>query len=217
MDGGAELYLEYGFSAAGIKEISFNGQKYKTEIFKMNGNEAAFGIFSVSKFNCKGTPRISQFTCLTKYQFQVCKGPYYISIINSGGSVSDSINMLKIGSAISGKITETEIDLSNYLPEASRADQEKECFLARGRLGIVNGSPDLEDFFAGIKDFSAVVLKQGENVIISVKFDSDESMREFLGLHKWNIQMTLTEVKQMPGGEKVKLLKFNHLYITIPK
>ena len=56
MNGGAELYLEYGFSGAWINEIHLTGGQYITEIYRMNGPEEAFGIFSVSRYRCKSTP-----------------------------------------------------------------------------------------------------------------------------------------------------------------
>jgi hypothetical protein len=61
-------------------------------------------------------PHCLNFTCRTKYQFQICKGPYYISIINGTGTRSDSIASAKIGSILTDKIKDKEIDLSQYLP-----------------------------------------------------------------------------------------------------
>ncbi len=51
IDGGAELYLEYGFLVVSVTEITFMDGKYKTEIYKINGPEEDFCIFSVSKYN----------------------------------------------------------------------------------------------------------------------------------------------------------------------
>ncbi len=116
MDGGAELYLEYGFTAAEITGLSLAGADYKIEIFKMKGPEESFGIFSVSRYNCRSTPDLSEYTCLTKYQLQVSRGQYYISIIGRNGNRADSLTMLKIGNNILTKINEASVDLSSYLP-----------------------------------------------------------------------------------------------------
>ena len=116
IDGGAELYLEYGFSVLSVTEIEYMHGKYKTEIYKMNGSEEAFGIYSVSKYRCLDMPALSEYTCRTKYQLQICKGPYYISIINGTGTKTDSIASVTIGKIITDKISDDEIDLSSYLP-----------------------------------------------------------------------------------------------------
>jgi hypothetical protein len=215
IDGGAELYLEYGFSDAVITEITYKGEKYKTEIFRMNRPEEAFGIFSVSKYKCAEMPDLSLFTCQTKFQLQFCKGPYYVSIINGRGSAADSIVMLEFGKLIAGRIVDPEPDLSEFLPFSSPEDLQKNCFLARGRLGIVNGSPDLEDYFQGITGYTAAVVKRSNETIISVRFDSEDSYKRFLDLHKWESVLFASDEKRLPGGEAARLLSRNHLYIKI--
>jgi len=212
INGGAELYLEYGFSLASITEISLEGGKYKTEIYKMNGPEEAFGIFSVSKFRCLDMPGHSDYTCRTRYQLQICKGPYYISIINSGGSAADSAASARIGSLIAQKIPEGELNLSQYLPGIPTEIMKTSCFLAKGRLGIVNGDPELEDFFRGTGNFTAVVLKGEEDYTISVKFSDPDSMKNFMESNGIEISGT-----RSPGSNEMlsaRYLSENHLIIS---
>lgn len=180
MNGGAELYLEYGFSLASITEITFMGGKYKTEIFRMKGPEEAFGIFSVSKFRCLDMPPYSAFTCRTRYQLQICKGPYYISIINSSGTAADSTASSRIGELLAGRIADGELKLQEYLPGIPEEAIKSGCFLAKGKLGIVNGDPDLEDSFKGIQNYTTVILKGDEKYTISVKFGDHDSMKKFM-------------------------------------
>jgi hypothetical protein len=207
IDGGAELYLEYGFSVMSVAEIEYMQGRYKTEIYKMNGPEEAFGIFSVSKYHCLDMPPLSEFTCRTKYQLQICKGPYYISIINGTGTRSDSINSYKIGRIITDKIMDKEIDLSQYLPGVQEELLKTRCFLAKGKLGIVNGSPDLENYFQGITDYTAVIVNS-DKVIISVKFSSEGSYKKFLTLNKIQDETIAT-------SDKIKKISGYHLLIEL--
>jgi|WetSurMetagenome_2_1015567.scaffolds.fasta_scaffold00326_2 hypothetical protein len=216
MDGGAELYLEYGFSGAMICELGYDGEKIKAEIFKMKGVEEAFGIYSVSKFNCKSDPLTARYACQTKYQLQFCKGPYYVSIISGGGTSADSVRMITIANEISGKIADPEINLKEYLPSASDEEIRHDCVLVKGKLGIVNGAPDLEDYFAGISGYTALIVKKPGERIILVRFGDSESEDKFLELHKWGILRPEEGTRQMPGGERVQLLQKDHLYIIIP-
>jgi hypothetical protein len=208
IDGGAELYLEYGFSVVLVTEIAFMGGKYKTEIYKMNGPEEAFGIFSVSKYRCLDMPTLSKFTCRTRYQLQICKGSYYISIINTAGTRADSIASLRIGKIITDKIQGQEFDLSVYLPGIPEEIIRTKCFLAKGRLGIVNGSPDLEDFFQGITDYTAVIVND-EKTILSVKFNNGLSYGKFLELHNW-------EAENPASSGNVKKIAERSLLIELP-
>jgi len=214
IDGGAELYLEYGFSVVSVSEIEYLGGKYKTEIYKMSGPEEAFGIFSVMRYNCVGMPDITEFTCQTRYQLQICSGSFYISIINRSGSGSDTIASIAIGRAITGKIRERNADLSSYLPGISSGNIKRNCFLVKGRLGIVNGSPDLEDFFKEMNDYSAVILKSEDRTIVSVKFRNKESYAKFIVSHNWNDKSIENGGIRLPE-ESVKKIAENHLQIEL--
>lgn len=209
IDGGAELYLEYGFSAVSTTEIYYLGRYYKTEIYKMTGPEEAFGIFSVTKFRCLDMPPLSGFTCRSKYQLQICKGPYYISIINRTGTRSDSIASSKIGGIIIGKINDKEVDLLQYLPGIQEELLKTSCFLAKGRLGIVNGSPDLEDFFQEITDYTAVIVTLDDKKIVSLKLRNKESYQKFLELYH------LEDVQPGTAGPVKKIADF-HLLFELP-
>jgi hypothetical protein len=208
MNGGAELYLEYGFSLASITEITFMGGKYKTEIFRMKGPEEAFGIFSVSKFRCLDMPPYSAFTCRSRYQLQICKGPYYISIINSAGTAADSTASARIGEFLAGRIEDGELNLQEYLPGIPEEAIKSGCFLAKGRLGIVNGDPDLEDGFKGIQNYTSVILKGEEKYIISVKFSDLDSMRKFIEVNGIEVKGNL---EQGDDGKLPGFLSDNHI------
>jgi hypothetical protein len=209
IDGGAELYLEYGFEAASVMKIEYKGGEFKTEIYKMTGPEEAFGIFSVSKYRCLSMPALSEFSCQTKYQLQICKGPFYISIINGTGTPSDSIASLEIGKIIADKIKDKEVELSSYLPDINIETLQTRTFLAKGRLGVVNGSPELEDLFLGATDYTAVIAREDTIRVISVKFRNKEAYQNFIELHDW-------EKDKLVLSGNVKKIGEYHLLIEMP-
>jgi hypothetical protein len=217
IDGGAELYLEYGFVNAHISEISIMGGKYKTEIYRMAGPEEAFGIFSVSRYRCRSMPPVSEFSCQTRFQLQICAGPYYISIINGSGYATDSLASLKIGDKIVKKITEPSANLSAYLPGTDADTIRKHAVLARGRLGIMNGAPDWEDFFRNGSGYTAVILPGNKSTLLSVKFKSQEDCLSFESLHKWNPEKLSALPVKYPDGVTVTKLADTSLLIEIPE
>jgi hypothetical protein len=216
IDGGAELYLEYGFSSAHVSEIGLMGGKYKTEIYRMTGPEEAFGIFSVSKYRCKSMPAISSFTCQTRYQLQICAGPFYISIINRSGSKTDSIASLRIGEAIIRKINEPTADLSSFLPGVSLDSIKSSAVLAKGKLGIMNGAPDWEDYFKDATGYCLMVLPGKEYTFLSVRFISHEDLRKFALLHNLELGKISTNKIKLSSGETVRKLSDNHILIEFP-
>ncbi|TAL59518.1 MAG: hypothetical protein EPN88_17185 [Bacteroidetes bacterium] len=216
IDGGAELYLEYGFSSVWVSEISLMGARYKTEIYKMNGQEEAFGIYSVSKYKCRGMPPIALYTCQTLYQLQICSGSYYISIINTTGTRTDSIASLKIGEAIIRKISEPSVDLAIYLPDISAETIKSSAILAKGKLGIMNGAPDWEDYFREATGYCAVILKDPHRTILSIRFKSQDDLAKFATLHNFNLENIGSMPSVLPRNETLKKLSDDHLLIVIP-
>ncbi|MBW6501889.1 MAG: hypothetical protein K0B05_10890 [Bacteroidales bacterium] len=214
INGGADLYLEYGFIAAQVTEINYRGGNYKTAIYRMTDPEAAFGIYSVSRFKCAQKPAVSDFTCQTGYHLQFCRGSYYVSIINGRGSGEDKDASLEIAKIIAGKIREPVLDLTSYLPGTSKEEIQNNCFLARGRLGVVNGSPDLEDFFKGISGYTAVILEDEEKTVISVKCSTEELCREFPGFLK-NDKEVLPGTGLTLHPDDLRKISDNHLYIVL--
>ena len=86
MNGGAELYLEYGFDRLVVSELNYNGRTIKVEVYRMPSADMAFGIYSVNIFRCDIRMVTGDYYCESDYQVQLCKGDYYVNIINNNGS-----------------------------------------------------------------------------------------------------------------------------------
>lgn len=213
MNGGAELYREYGISKAVITEFDWKKSHFKCEVFKMNGAEEAFGIFSVSKYRCPATPPVAEFSCQTKYHLQICKGPYYISIINSSGVTGDSLFSLKIGEILAGKISEPSADLTLYLPGMNKSEINRNSVLVKGKLGLMNGATAWEDHFKEVTGYYAVFFTSGEKSVLSVRFSSGEKMVEYCRLHKINADKLSVIPLKKPTGEEISLLNEQHILI----
>ena len=102
-----------------------------------------------------------------------------------------------------------EVDLSTYLPEIDAEILKTKSFLAKGRLGIVNGSPEMEDFFLGVNGYTVVIAKSDGKLLISAKFNSSESYQKFLDLHKWKDDLSAND------GTRKKIAD-RHLIIELP-
>lgn len=217
IDGGAELYLEYGFSSVWVTEIEYLKGKYKTEIYKMKGPEEAFGIFSISRFRCLSTPPVSKYSCQTRYQLQICSGQFYISIINSTGTETDSIASVRIAEAIVRKVKGTSADISYYLPGISPEFFINNALLVKGRLGLMNGASDWEDYFMGISGFNMVILPGEEKTILSVRFTEGSGIQKFAALHGWETRRFSEVARKVSESESVRQLSDNHLIIEVSR
>jgi uncharacterized protein DUF6599 len=68
MNGGADLYLEYGFLNLRVEEMKLKGEELKIECFQMSSPLSAFGIFSVRTYKCLAKDTICKIDCLNRYQ-----------------------------------------------------------------------------------------------------------------------------------------------------
>ncbi len=187
IDGGAELFLEYGFEAVWTNQVTLSDETYKVEIYKMTGAEEAFGIYSISRYQCESNPPVSVFACQTRYQLQFCSGPFYVSIVNSNGTSKDSLACLQIASVLASKIQETPVDLDSFMPGKDASLISQNAILVKGNLGIMNSVPDLADFFGEAKNFTSLILKENEKTMVSLRFLKKEDLLEFIDYHQWDI------------------------------
>lgn len=86
MNGGAELFLEYGVSKLTARDLLYGGEEYSLEIYEMPTPEDAFGIYSMHVFRCARADSSGCIDCLSPYQLQAVKGNKYVSLVFASGS-----------------------------------------------------------------------------------------------------------------------------------
>jgi len=184
IDGGAELYLEYGFDTLCITDIIYGGAELKAEIYRMKDEEAAFGIFSVSRFKCIDGIDLTEHFCRSKYQLQFCKGPYYVSIVNSTATSGEQKLSEQIAVLLIERISNEPFISAGFFPDTINAGLMKSAVLVRGRMGLFNGAYGLSELLEECEGFTALIIKPEGVPVISVRFDNDEDMRKFIGKEK---------------------------------
>jgi hypothetical protein len=179
MDGGAELYLEYGFDTLTVTEVVSGGKDIKIELYSMSDAEAAFGIFSVSRFRCNGGPRLTEHQCRSAYQLQLCKGRYYISIINDTGTDAEQKTANEIAAYLISNISDPPFDPVLFFKEGLDDETMKSAVLIRGPLGVYNGIPALIDPLGDLTGYSALIIKRDQKTIGSLRFDTPAAAAQF--------------------------------------
>lgn len=191
IDGGADIYLEYGFKKLLSYDVELNNTKYKTDIYKMNGAESAYGIFSASSFKCLNYDSLLPFSCITKYQYQYAAGDFYVSIINDKGDERAKQNAALIAKLIASKIEAVSFRLPQLYDAGflARHINEVKCYV--GMLGIQNSIPEWEQMFANITSFTiynlAYELQSGNINIGFIKFNNSEELTRFANKVKLEI------------------------------
>lgn len=153
MNGGADIYLEYGFDILRVQEFESEGETIKLELFKMENPVSAFGIYSIKTFKCRESNVLTSLDCLNDYQYQLLYGNYYIQIINESGSDKAKKYMAQIATALIKKLEKNELILPiQYLADGLKFTL-KEIKMLNGELGIMNKASNLSYYLKGIDQY----------------------------------------------------------------
>ena len=172
INGGADLYLEYGFNLLKVENLKLKEQDFTVNIYRMKNAAAAFGIFSVSWFNCAGIFPDHNISCITPYQLQFAKAQYYISIINETGNAEAMEIDLELASILSAKIEGTDFKVPEVFRKKEFEGMHGQAKFMKGRLGLENGFPAWSGYFENIEKFRVYmfVLKENDSKIYLAEF-----------------------------------------------
>jgi hypothetical protein len=228
MDGGADLYIEYGFEKLLHQEVVYNNLKFKVDIFKMADAESAFGIFSVFCYKCSGYDPEQRFSCISKYQYQCAAGGFYISIINNSGDEAASKAALELKKNLLSGIEIKPPDIPGIFAGPLFSGELARLKFYKGILGIQNGIPEWEGYFSDAGGYSFFNLQaelDGEEynlayvvvgnepeywkLIHSLKLEAGQGSKVFTSKQKgkiikaWQIkpgEFILLETEEKTGG-----------------
>jgi hypothetical protein len=149
MDGGAELFREYGFAHLTAQEIRLDDQQLLVEIFRMRDSVAAFGIFSVSRAVCPGDDSSGRYWCHSSGEVQCAGGPFFIRIQSlTTGTGSEGLSEI-VGRYLLRMIPDRLADVPWVCDEHAMPGWQRKAVLMYGPLGIQNGTPDWSDALEG--------------------------------------------------------------------
>ena len=206
MNGGAELYLEYGFDRLAVIELKYRDSDFKLEIFRMVNNESAFGIFSVSVFRCNERDQFRDFSCQSAYQLQVCRGEYYINIINDSGSAGDAAKSSELAGYIVSDISGDPYSLGTWDVGDAQAALKERYVLFKGDIGLYNGAFEWYEILRGHKGYTAISMAGEGEALLKLRFADPMSMNEFIGSKGVS--------KELEAGEEISLSEDTFLSIS---
>lgn len=149
INGGAEIYHEYGFTSAVFQSYGTNdGRKVNLEIYEMESQEAAYGIFTL-KTGTDGSPvEVGYEGWRESYYLNFWKGNYLITIISLDADIDNSDGIERVARVVDSKLTieSKKPRIVSYLPTENL--QTNGVTYLRGSLGLANRYIfDAEDIF----------------------------------------------------------------------
>jgi len=135
MDGGAELFYEYGFERACVQRYKVAEGEVTVEIYQMDLPTDAYGIYT---FDTQGEhPQVGQEATYEKGLLTFWKGRYFVRAFAQNEGLKESI--LALGRVISQKITEkgNRPEILEFLPPVQMRIRDTLLYL-RGMIALNN-------------------------------------------------------------------------------
>lgn len=168
INGGADVYLEYGFNGLRLQELIIGGSKFRIEIYKMNDSESAFGIYTMSCFKCKEKNKLFSLDCSNTYQFQTVRGDSYISIINETGSDKNQTLSKEIAKVIVNRIEDKPPEFPAIFKNEIFKPYYDKLKYFKGPLGLQNAYSSLSEAFEAFSGYRYYLLPFEDNVRVSI-------------------------------------------------
>jgi hypothetical protein len=168
IDGGADLFFEYGFRRALAAEYRDADSKSITlEIYEMNDPGAAFGIYSIRSGEEATFIEIGEGGSVFAYYIMFWKGRFHVSVAASDSTAGCRDGLMAIARAVDDNISEKggTPDLLHFLPRTNLLNRQ----YFRGLLGLsstrildVNGIfPVLDGAVGTYSDHTMIFLRYG--------------------------------------------------------
>jgi hypothetical protein len=185
INGGAEIYHEYGFTQVIVQDYTRkNGKSIALEIFEMESSEAAYGIYTF-KTSTQGTGlALGDKAQLEDYYLNFWKGNFVVTLIGFDEDEETVKGLQEIARAVDGKIKNRgrKPAFVSLLPEKDLIEQSIKYF--KGNLGLYNSYPFFtQDVFRLEKGIKGEYRAGYSLFIISYK-DSEENQKIFNNVKK---------------------------------
>ena len=185
INGGAELYQEYGFERVTVQRFTRGADEVQAAVYRMASPDAAFGIWSLSHAPIDVTDMDSGWTHSANGQLLMARGRYYLSITARMDKKEQQRWLNTTGAALSKAVRERDARLpAVFSTSPLLRPVQRSVRLIRGPLGLQNGAPEWAELFEGLA-FTSVYLAPIElgpetHTFLHVAFTKPEARAEFL-------------------------------------
>ena len=183
IDGGAEIYREFGFVKLSVQFLQYGENDLVLEIYRMKDIKAAFGIYSVSRHNCPPLKSLTKWSCYNPYQISFARGPFYVTITNYEGIRELADLSRQIAGKIINKISGPDFEVPALINQPDFTAYLNNLKFIAGPLGLQNASPEWLKYFDMITSFSGFVLpieiEEEWAVFAKISFVNEEDFEKF--------------------------------------
>lgn len=134
INGGAEIFNEFGFQALLVQTYSKEALEITVELYRMDGAPAALAMFIQQGGQNQGRPEDPQHIARSPYQWTLQKGPWYIQLNAPASARGLDDHMAAFAEGILAQIKPEPVQVFSALPIEERIAGSE--FLVRGPYGM---------------------------------------------------------------------------------
>jgi len=214
INGGAEIYHEYGFKQAIHQSfINSTGHRINLEIYKMESPESAYGIFTFRTSETGIPVEYGQKGWLETYFLNFWRENYLITVIGLDEDSTTIHGIKKIGRVVDNKI-KSEVKLPQIISLLPKQNLlENETTYLKGNLALYN-----QDLF-GPKDIfglrEGVLGKYPNYSILIFQYENPAESEKWFENSKWDLKQNtnFTDFSEKDSGFTIKNTTQNQFFL----
>ena len=178
INGGADIYLEYGFiEVIAMDYANIKNKFIQLEIYQMENNESAYGIYSLNKGNEGKSPDIGNEAFLGDYYLIFWKDNFLVTLTGYSSDDETVKGLIALAQNIDKKIEKKGVKphLTEILPKENLLETENKYI--KGNIGLINNYFFASGNIFGLKE--GVIGNYGDYQVYIFKYDSDKESRKW--------------------------------------
>ncbi len=207
INGGADIYFEYGFVTLVTKPYRKGDKNVFVEVYSMTDPAAAFGIYSYNRHPTLSPVDVGSGGTIHQNGLFFWQNHYYVDIRQTGAATISAAEFVEIAEALENGIGAKAAlpDIMGRLPEESKVPNSE--VFARGKLGINNQVYIASEDLFGLQNGESAAIARYRigrpecSVVIAQYKDNESAARAFLRFRE-----------QFPGTESAK----EEAFVTTP-
>jgi len=205
INGGAPIFLEYGFRQAAMRRYALqSGLSLICEVYEMEGPASAYGIFTFQTVDMHRGSALGDGAVLAEYYVTFWKGRYLITITGDEESAETRDAIMRLALAVEARVEQRGAppELVRSLPADSLGCEA--AVYIRGSLGLYNNFVfDAEDIF-GVEE-GIVAQCPGARLVV-LRYDDDAAALDRFNRGRGRLEggSRFTELR---GEERLLLLR----------
>ena len=178
MDGGAEVYREYGFARLAVQEYRNGaGGSIVVEVFEMSRDASAYGIYTF-KSAAQGKPMDLGFEGqLAEYYLNFWSGKYLVTVTGQEQDAETMAGVEGLGRAAASRVGRfgNRPDAAGFLPQKGMVSWTMKYVL--GPIGLRNFSDFSAEDLSGWRECIKADYEGGESLFLFLFGENDEMTR----------------------------------------